>query len=279
MNEIEISPRRMDMIWDADGSPDSVIALLYFLQHPDIHVLAATVSCRQAYPEIFAKKLTQMLAMLGQKGIPVAAGRSKPLEGNHAFPEPWRGATNDFWDLDLPEVNKPTQPLPAADLIISVLNQAPRPVSLFVSGTHTNLAEALRQDPEIKYKISAVHMMGGALHVPGNIESEWPAIHNKVAEWNIWVDPVATSEVFNAGLSIHITPLDATNQVIWTQEDLDAWRTIGNPEGGLAAEILGWMLDHFRELYPEGVYLWDLLAATNATDPGIVNMSQNTSRL
>lgn len=32
-------------IWDDDGSPDGVIALLYLLRHPEVNVKAITVSC------------------------------------------------------------------------------------------------------------------------------------------------------------------------------------------------------------------------------------------
>ena len=34
---------------------------------------------------------------------------------------------------------------------------------------------------------------------------------------------IAASEILYAGFSIHITPLDATNQVIWTYEDAEKW--------------------------------------------------------
>ena len=37
----------------------------------------------------------------------------------------------------------------------------------------------------------------------------------------------------------------------------------------MAAEILSWMLVYLREMYPEGVYLWDFVAAVNATDPNL----------
>jgi purine nucleosidase/pyrimidine-specific ribonucleoside hydrolase len=135
---------------------------------------------------------------------------------------------------------------------------------VFVSGNHTNLAEALRLEPSIAQKILAVHIMGGAVHAPGNIQSDWPAIDNRVAEWNIWVDPRAAQEVFTAGLQLHLTPLDATKQVVWTQSDLPAWTASGSPEGAIAGDLLEWML---RSWSPDGVYIWDLVAAVNSTDP------------
>jgi pyrimidine-specific ribonucleoside hydrolase len=262
------------LIWDADGSPDSVIALLYFLQNPNINVDALAVSCGLAHPDVYTANLLRMFARLGRNVIPVAAGRSIPLKGNNAFPQPWRDAVNRFLGIDLPQTDECAHPLPAADLIVEVLNASPGPVTLFVSGTHTNLAEVLRLDPNIKSKIASVQVMGGALYVPGNIEPEWPEIHNSVAEWNIWVDPVAASEVFNAGLSMYLTPLDATNQVAWTSDDADTWEASGTPEGKLAAEILRWYLHNLHDIYPEGVYIWDLLAAVNATHPDLCQPEQ-----
>ncbi|MCJ7626592.1 MAG: nucleoside hydrolase [Anaerolineaceae bacterium] len=266
MNEDTISQPNLHIIWDADGSPDSVIALLYFLQNPTISVDAITVSCGQAHPDIFAVKLVRMLARLGRKDIPVAAGRAIPFMGNNAFPDPWRKLTDEFWGIDLPEADEPVHTLPASDLIIDVLNKSSNPVTLFVSGTHTNLAEVLRLGSYIIDKIASVHVMGGALYVPGNIKSDWPEFHNTVSEWNIWVDPIAASEVFNAGLDMHLTPLDATNQVTWTSHDADTWDAFGTPEGILAAEILRFFLEYSN---PDGVYLWDLLAAANTTNPDL----------
>jgi pyrimidine-specific ribonucleoside hydrolase len=274
MNDKEPSQPDSHLIWDADGSPDSVIALLYFLQNPNINVDALAVSCGLAHPDIYTANLLRMFARLGRKVIPVAAGRTTPLKGNNAFPEPWRDAVNRFLGLDLPETDESAHPLPAADLIVEVLNASPGPVTVFLSGTHTNLAEVLRLDPNIKNKIASVQVMGGALYVPGNIEREWPEIHNSVAEWNIWVDPVAASEVFNAGLSMYLTPLDATNQVVWTSDDADTWEASGTPEGKLAAEILRWYLHNLHDMYPEGVYIWDLLAAVNATHPELCQREQ-----
>lgn len=75
--------------------------------------------------------------------------------------------------------------------------------------------------------------------MPGNIKSDWPAIENSVAEWNIWVDPVAAQEVFASGVKLHLTPLDATNQVKWTQSNALSWAASGSAEGVLAGEMLG----------------------------------------
>jgi len=229
-------------IWDDDGSPDGVIALLYLLRHPEVNVKAITVSCGEAHPALFAQNLTRMLALLEKTHIPVAAGRDVPLEGNNAFPEPWRQWSDTFWGIKLPDAGEAIQPISAAHLIVDTVKQSPEPVTIIVSGTHTNLAEALRLDATIVSKIRAMECMGGAINVPGNIENDWPDFHNRVAEWNIWIDPIAANEVFSSGIPIHLTPLDATKKVVWEKTDAAAWGKGKTPEGDLARKILEWML-------------------------------------
>ena len=254
------------IIVDDDGSPDGVIALLFFLHNPRFEVKAVTVSYGEAHPEVFARHMAQLLAGLNRADIPVGAGSSTPLEGDNIFPDPWREASDKFWNITLPPVTNAIEPVPAAGLIVETISKSSQPVTLFISGSHTNLAEALQLKPGIIQNIGAIYAMGGAIHILGNIESDWPSIHNKVAEWNIWSDPVAASQVFAAGLPLHLVPLDATRQVIWNKADLSGWTSTSSPEGAMAGKLLQWMLDSWS---PEGVYIWDLVAAVQATNPAL----------
>lgn len=252
------------LIVDDDGSPDGMVAMLYFLRNPLFDVRAVTISCGEAHPEVFARHLRRLLAGLGRSDIPVGVGRATPLEGNNTFPDPWRQASDDFWGISYPEAPESVEPVPAATLIVETINNSTQPVMVFISGTHTNLAEALRLDPSIAEHIRDVYIMGGSIDVPGNIKSDWPEIENTVAEWNIWVDPLAAHEVFASGLGLHLVPLDATDQVLWTESDAHQWASSGSPEGALAGDLLQWMLDSWSST---GVYVWDLVAAVDATDP------------
>jgi len=254
------------IIVDDDGSPDGTIALLYFLSNPQFDVQAVTISSGEAHPVVFAGHILQLLAGLGRENIPVGAGRETSLEGNNAFPDPWRQVSDNFWDVSLPQASVSISPVPAAQLIVDTVNHSPQPVLVFVSGTHTNLAEALRIDPGITDHIRDVYIMGGSVYVPGNINSDWPALDNKVAEWNIWVDPIAADEVFSSGLPLHLVPLDATKRMVWTQSDIPAWQASTSPEGVMASNLLEWMLNSWS---PEGVYVWDLVAALQATNPAL----------
>jgi pyrimidine-specific ribonucleoside hydrolase len=252
------------IIFDDDGSPDGTIALLYFLGNPQYDVRAITISAGEAHPDVFAPQLIQLLAGLGKASIPVGIGRLTPLEGSNAFPDPWRQASDGFWDIALPTTTISIQPRPAAELIVETISHSNTPIQIFISGTHTNLAEALRLDPDLGEHISAVHVMGGSIYLPGNIESDWPEIHNQVAEWNIWVDPLAADEVFASGLPLHLIPLDATNLITWTEADARSWDSSDTLAGQYAADILRWTLSSWST---DQAYIWDLVAAVIMSDP------------
>jgi len=268
---VNFGPMQTPIIVDDDGSIDGVIALLYFLNNPAFDVRAVTISCGEAHPDLFSHHILRLLASLGRTDIPVGIGRDTPLEGNNAFPDPWRQNSDNFWGISLPEMTVSAEPVPASQLIIDTISVSTQPVMIFVSGNHTNLAEALRLKPSIAENILSINIMGGAIYVPGNIKSDWPAIDNSVAEWNIWIDPQAASEVFNSGLHLYLTPLDATNQVYFTQSDADSWASSGSQIGTYASEMLQWMLNHW---YPNGAYVWDLVAAINTTNPELCPVTQ-----
>ncbi len=251
------------LIVDDDGSPDGSIALLFFLRNPLYDVRAVTISYGEAHPEKFTPHVAQILAATGRTDIPVGYGKDAPLEGTNAFPESWRQASDEFWGLELAPAAGAVDPVPAAKLIAETISKSKKPVTLFISGSHTNLAEALRLDPGIAANIRDVYIMGGSVNVPGNIHSDWPEFENETAEWNIWVDPLAASEVFSSGLPLHLVPLDATRQVVWKQKDVPGWKA-DTPESELAGDLLQWMLDNWSR---DGVFIWDLVAAVQATDP------------
>ena len=258
----------MPIILDDDGSPDGMIAHPYILQNPKFEVEAITVVQGEAFPELYAQNTVQMLTRLNELGIPVAAGRDTPLQGNNTFPELWREDSNNFWGLDLPEAEQQPRSISAPELMIQTIKESPQPVTILATGPLTNVAEALRLDPSIADNIAAVHVMGGAVDVEGNLYESPTPIDNEVAEWNIWIDPLAAQEVLTAsselGFPLYLSPLDATNDIPFTAEDAAAWRETGTPESILAADL---MEEFFLPVIGSEPSVWDLVAAINLSEP------------
>ena len=99
----------------------------------------------------------------------------------------------------------------AAEKIISLVRENPGEISIVIIGPETNIAQAFIQDPELPVLIKQLDIMGGAIAVPGN--------KNRVAEFNIFVDPEAADIVFKAPVKKVLIPLDVCNDIILQLSD------------------------------------------------------------
>jgi len=232
------------IIYDDDGSRDGMAALLYLLSIPEISIEAVNISYGEAHPEQYIQLIGSALESVGVLDIPLGAGQDTPLAGGNPFPDWLRQLGENFWDYQLPMTNKVYPYQNAPELMISIINIQSEPVTIFLSGTFTNLAQALRIDPTIKENITAVYFMGGAVYGPGNITNLIPESNNKVAEWNIIADPQAAKEVFEAGLKMYMIPLDTTNQIIHTKEETLSWHE-GDQKAIFAADLYDIMFDDY----------------------------------
>lgn len=251
------------VIVDGDFGPDDMMALLYLIQQPDLHIAAVTVTgtglahCPQG-----ADNAAAVLAHLGREDTPVACGEQAPLEGENAFPEEWRQAADGLADQLGLTPSKVGAGSDAVGLIVETISSSPEPVRLLALGPLTNLARALTVAPEIVDNIERLVIMGGAVDVPGSVPPDM------TAEWNIWVDPRAATEVLQSEIAITLVGLDATNDVPATRffyETLEAHRE--SP----AAELLYGYLTANQGILEGGTYFfWDPLAAVTLVHPDVV---------
>ena len=255
--------KKLWAIYDDDGSPDGTTALFYLLSEPAVELKAINISYGEAHPAVYIQHIGRKLDEFGIRDIPLGAGQDAPLTGHNGFPEWLRDVSGNFWGISIPNQNKEYTVQNAAELMISAIHQSPEPVTIFISGPGTNLAQALRLDQSIKTNIAAVYIMGGALYVPGNIHDFYPEDKNTVAEWNIYSDPLAASEVFESGLNIFLIPLDATNQVKVSSQDTGLWRN-GGQIADSAADFYDMLLENNQSMA-----IWDLMTAVIMVQPSL----------
>ncbi len=255
----------LPVIFDDDGSQDGTAALAYLLSHRGVSIKAITISYGEAHPDVYIQHIARKLDELGIEGIPLGAGQDAPLAGSNAFPDWLRESSDNFGGLPIPNADKTYPVQDAAELIVSTVDESPEPITIFLSGAQTNLAQALRLDPGIVGNIAGVYIMGGAVYVPGNIKGLVPESNNEVAEWNIFADPQAAREVFAAGLPLYLVPLDATNQVTLDAEDFEPWSE-GGPIADYAVEIYKRALENFGGSDAD---VWDLMTAAIMLDPSL----------
>jgi pyrimidine-specific ribonucleoside hydrolase len=211
------------VIIDTDMAADDWLAILYLLRHPGVEVLGITVTgAGEAHCEEGTRHALDFLLLTGQetKNIPVACGDEAPSDGYHVFPSVWRDAVDSLMGLNLPE--NPAKPVAqhAVDLIIELLEREEEPVQLVTLGPLTNVAGAFEKSPAIQEKIKRIYIMGGAVKTGGNliIPGFTEHLKNAVAEWNLYVDPVAAQKVIRADVPVTLVALDGTNKALVTQE-------------------------------------------------------------
>lgn len=252
------TPSRRTLLVDTDVAGDDLIALAFLVSARHVTIAGITVSgTGEAHCSGGVDIVLRLLDRLRAADIPVACGRETPLAGDHAFPETWRDRADAGSGLTLPPTTRRPSTLSAVELISDLAKQHVR-LHVLTLGPVTNLAEALQADPGLAARLGPVTIMGGALHVPGNLVCCGAPAGNDVAEWNVYVDPQAAQVLIDSGLEPAFVSLDGTNQVPVT--DWFAGRAMDRPPSP-ARTVLADLFTANPFMADGSYYLWDALAA------------------
>ena len=258
------------VVVDTDLASDDLVALALLLSSSEIEVVGITVSgTGEVRCPTGAEVARRFLAATGDEDVPVACGRTTPLVGDHAFPSEWRDSADDAWGLELPALAPTSDTRTAVELLTDALG--PGGVTVLTLGPLTNIADAFRTDPGLVSKVDSIVMMGGAVDVAGNVFGEGP--QPPVAEWNAYVDPVATAEVIASGVPIVMVGLDATNQVPITGDFLELLDQNAHTDEAVLVQTL--LRENPLVNMAQG-YFWDPLAAAAVIDPQLVSTENVT---
>jgi purine nucleosidase len=243
---------------DCDTGIDDALALALLLGHPGVELAAVgTVSGNTAAGQA-ARNTLDLLALAGRDDIPVAVGAHHPLGGRYAGGATRVHGGNGIGGIALPRTTRTPTGGTAADLLIETARRHPGQLRVVATGPLTNLAVALRREPELAVLVREVTVMGGALRVPGNITGH--------AEANIANDPTAAAEVLDADWPVTLVPLDVTMRHRFGEQDRAALADRGTALTAALAAMLIAYLDHYEtRLGERRVPLHDPLAAGVAT--------------
>ncbi len=256
------------IVIDTDVGSDDLLAIAFLLSRRDVQIEAITVVNGLAHVGPGALNLCRLLVLAGQSDIPVYVGLERPRNGGRAFPTDWRRASDELPGVRLPSPGRKPEIQPAVEFLGRRLGERNRPVRVLALGPLTNLAAAFEQTPALP-ALEHLAIMGGALHVPGNLGDGGAfRTENKTAEWNIFVDPRAASIVFRSRARITLIPLDATAKVPIDLAFLKEFQNRAQtPLGKFASEVLESDRPHIEGGYFQA---WDPLAAVALVQPGLV---------
>ena len=174
---------------DVDTGVDDAMALLYLLASPDAELVGlASTGGNVAVQQVCENNL-DLLGLCAANEVPVARGAGQPLNASTCPPGKVHGPRGLGY-AELPRSDRRLVEYDAATAWIRAAHTFPGQLIGVATGPLTNLALALRQEPELPALLRRLVIMGGAYDYRGNT--------NPVAEWNIVVDPEAAAEVFAA---------------------------------------------------------------------------------
>lgn len=252
-----IGPPAQRLLFDVDTGIDDALALLLAFGRPEVEVVAIGTVAGNVELEKATENTLRVAALAGRGQTPIAAGCGRPLV------QPLETAAHVHGDDGLGNCGLPSPGLRptgehAVDQMIRLVRANPGEITLVALGPLTNVAVALRCEPDLPRLVRRLVLMGGAYAAPGNSSA--------LAEFNIYVDPEAARAVFEAGFDATIVPLDATNQALLTDEHLAALPD--SPIGRFARDVTrDYMELYFRRRGRRASAMHDPLATAIALDP------------
>ena len=213
-----MSPHRI--IIDTDPGIDDALTFLFALASPEIKLEALTTTQGNVTLEKATRNALSVLELAKASYIPVVQGSALPLVQPLRASADVHGASG-LGNSKLPEPH--TRPMPghAVDFLIEKVLAEPHKISIFPIGPLTNIAMAIRKEPNFAKAVRELVIMGGAIQDSGNM--------TPLAEFNIYVDPHAAHIVFHSSIPITLIPLDVTQKCLLKQEHIERLLKINSP--------------------------------------------------
>lgn len=240
------------VLLDVDTGIDDMIALLIAATAPELNLRGVTCVAGNVEIHHVARNTGKILRMVGRGDVPVSIGAARPLHRRLRTAQDTHGATGTGY-VELtgedPELGSTDYTaIPAPRYIAAHIDRHPGELTVVALGPLTNLASAVLNGVDLAGGLREAIWMGGAIEERGNT--------TETGEWNACVDPEAAEACLAAGAIARIFPLDATQDILFTLDDLDALPD--TPLGTLVRDAVRFYVEFHRTADGvDGCYLHD----------------------
>ncbi len=254
-----MSPNRR--LWiDTDTASDDAVAIVMALRHPNTEVVGMSVVIGNVPVEMGVQNALYTAELCG-KSVPVHAGAALPLVRAFATAQHVHGA-DGMGDIGLPLKGRAATSDDAVKAMIEAFHKEPGELELVALGPLTNLALAVRIEPQFASWVKRCVIMGGTGVLPGNA--------TPLSEFNWWIDPEAVHIVLESGMKVEMVGWDVSlaDSVIGT-ELAEEMRSLG-PLGQFSIDIQKSLRRFIQEVTGRTGFDWpDPIAMAVALEPDI----------
>jgi purine nucleosidase len=215
------------LLIDTDPGVDDALALLMAFAEPDTEVVALTIAAGNVGLAHTVANALKLLEVIGAE-VPVHPGCAQPLLGPAADAAHVHGR-DGFGDTGYLPARREADREHAALAMLRLSRERPGELTFVMLGPLTNLALALRLDPELPQRVRRLVVMGGAVSGHGNITPS--------AEFNIGFDPEAAHIVFSAWPQFELVDWEAVLRHPLQAAELARWLDVGSARAAFYAAI------------------------------------------
>ena len=256
------------IILDCDPGHDDAIAIMVAGLHEKLDLLGITVVAGNQTYENVTNNALRICDYFGFD-THVHGGVKGPLVRKQVIASDFHGETG-LDGIKLPGTERKIEKKHAVNFIVDTLLNSEEKITLVPVGPLTNIAMALRLEPEIKGKIKRIVLMGGSCGA-GN--------HTPFAEFNIYADPEAAHIVFSSGVPVVMMGLDVTNKTMPDAEIVNKIQATNTKASDFLYQSL-----HFPKRYDENgnfIYhtLHDVVTLAYLIDESIVELEKVECRV
>jgi inosine-uridine nucleoside N-ribohydrolase len=283
-----LSAQKIKVIVDQDSrgpATTDMQSILIFLQSDKFDVLGVTTVSGDQWVKEETQRTLRLLEIAGRTDVPVIQGAEFPLLNSKEETERWealygkfryKGCWSDFSNrpADTPPASRAGYHEPdvvpplvegephskaldetAAHFIVRMVHQYPGEVVIWAGGPLTNIALALRLDPEVATLAKNLVLMGSGMYADnGGISGV-----DGRREFNWWFDPEA----------VRITMRAPWKKIVITPIDISVKTKLG-PEIRSAIAKANTPVARYLTAYSVDSFMWDELSAAALVDPSII---------
>ena len=173
----------MKLIIDTDAGVDDAQAIMLALCDSDVDVLAITTLTGNVHIRMVNPNVLTILEIM-QRDVPVYAGIDRPLVQDWEDAAEFHGGDGLGNFRDRPALTRSLEEEHAVPALLRLSREYAGELTLIALGPLTNIAAAIRLDPDFPSRIKQFVFMGGTIAAHGNT----PIV---TAEYNIYTDPEA----------------------------------------------------------------------------------------